>query len=66
MKKIILLLAISFAIGNFSFGQTVLQQNEPRKMELTAGKHKHHDGPTKNNKAKHKHKHHHKKGMKKK
>lgn len=70
MKKIILFLAMSFAICSISFGQTIVKQNEPQKMEKSGGKHKHKKasaGKSKSkynklkSKHKHKHMHHHKK-----
>ena len=65
MKKIILFLALSLAVFSTGFGQTVVPQKEPQKVDHSGIKHKSTDGKVKKSKSKgkydkHKHKHKHK------
>ncbi|MGG9960210.1 hypothetical protein [Ferruginibacter sp. SUN106] len=64
MKKIIVLLALSLAVGSFSFGQGITQQ-PPQKMEHSGVQQNKKDKKTKYEKHKHKHKHKHMKHTKK-
>jgi len=59
MKKLMLLLALGFAICSFSFGQSITKQ-EPHKMDQGTMKPVHKNDPGKKGKYdKHKHKHKH-------
>ena len=68
MKKLMVFLALSFAICSFSFGQS-MTKGEPQKVDHSGikQKQKHDDGKGKSkyNKHKHKHKHKHMHHMKK-
>ena len=59
MKKLMLFLALSFAICSFSFGQSMTKP-EPQKVDHSGVKPAHKEGPGKKGKYdKHKHKHKH-------